>query len=276
MHTLERQRIEQLPLNGRSIWNLLQTVPGMTTDSSGNLHVYGLRQGTHDVLLDGAALTDYLDGGGSVARLPSLDSIQEFTVNNNASSAKFTRPGTVIFTTRGGGNQLHGSLFETNRNSGYGVARARNNLTNTVPPLNRNEYGGSIGGPIWVPKLYNGKNRSFFFFAYEGYKLRRSTNNLYRVPTDAMRSGDFGRLVDATGTFSPVYNPWSTQSAADNYARLPYPNNQIPSTLESPLAKTLYGYLPHANIPNANPLVTSNYAGLAPHFHRSVHVLDAL
>jgi len=63
-HTLDHTRIDQLPLNGRSIWNLLQTVPGMTTDSNGNLHVYGLRQGTHDVLLDGAALTDYLDGGG--------------------------------------------------------------------------------------------------------------------------------------------------------------------------------------------------------------------
>jgi hypothetical protein len=263
-HTLDHTRIDQLPLNGRSIWNLLQTVPGMTTDSNGNLHVYGLRQGTHDVLLDGAALTDYLDGGGSVARLPSLDSIEEFTVDNNASSAKFTRPGTVIFLTKGGGNQLHGSLFETNRNSGYGVARARNNFTNTAPPLNRNEYGGSVGGPIWIPKVYNGKNRSFFFFAYEGYKLRRSAYNLYKVPTDAMRNGDFSGLVDGTGTFFPIYNPFSTQSADNNFARTPYPNNQIPAAQESPLAKKLYSYLPLPNIPGVNPLVTNNYSGLAP------------
>ena len=100
IHTLEHTRIDQLPINGRSIWNLLQTVPGMTNGTDGNLHVYGLRQGTHDVLLDGAALTDYLDGGGAVTRMPSLDSIQEFTVDNNASSAKFTRPGTVIYQTK--------------------------------------------------------------------------------------------------------------------------------------------------------------------------------
>ena len=264
IHTLEHTRIDQLPLNGRSIMNLLQTVPGMTTDSNGNLHVYGLRQGTHDVLLDGAALTDYLDGGGAVPRMPSLDSIQEFTVNNNASSAKFTRPGSIIFLTKSGGNKLHGSLFETNRNSGYGVARTRNNLTNTVPPLNRNEYGGSVGGPILLPKVYDGKNKSFFFFAYEGYKLRRSAFNLYKVPTDGMRNGDFSGLLDAANTFSPVYDPWSTGSAAANYARTPYPGNRIPSTLESPLAKTLFGLLPAANITNANPLVTNNFSGAAP------------
>jgi hypothetical protein len=263
-HTLEHTRIDQLPLNGRSIWNLLQTVPGMTNGTDGNLHVYGLRQGTHDVLLDGAALTDYLDGGGAVARMPSLDSIQEFTVDNNASSAKFTRPGTVIYLTKNGTNQIHGSLFETNRNNAYGVARSRNNLTNTAPPLNRNEYGGSVGGPIWVPRIYNGKNRSFFFFAYEGYKLRRSTYNLYRVPTDAMRNGDFSGLVDATNTLSPIYDPWSTGSAADNWQRTPFIGNHISSTLESPLAKTLYSLIPQPNIPNANPLVTPNYSGAAP------------
>lgn len=263
-HTLEHTRIDQLPLNGRSIWNLLQTVPGMTTGTDGNLHVYGLRQGTHDVLLDGAALTDYLDGGGAVARMPSLDSIQEFTVDNNASSAKFTRPGTIIYLTKNGTNQVHGSLFETNRNNAYGVARSRNNLTNIAPPLNRNEYGGSIGGPISLPKIYDGRNRSFFFFAYEGYKLRRSTYNLYRVPTDAMRNGDFSGLVDATNTFSPVYDPWSTQSAANNFQRTPFLGNRIPSTLESPLAKQLYSLIPEPNIPNANPLVTPNYSGAAP------------
>jgi hypothetical protein len=145
VHTLERTRIEQLPLNGRSIWGLLQTVPGMTTEG-GRLRVYGMRQGTHDVILDGAALTDYLDGAGAVSRLPSLDSIQEFTVANNASSAKFTRPGTVIYQTKGGTNTLHGSLFVTNRNSGYGVARSRNNMTNVIPKLTAMNTAGPSAG----------------------------------------------------------------------------------------------------------------------------------
>lgn len=264
LHTLERTRIEQLPLNGRSIWGLLQTVPGMTNEG-GRLHVYGLRQGTHDVILDGAALTDYLDGAGGVSRLPSLDSIQEFTVANNASSAKFTRPGTIIYQTKGGTNTPHGSLFVTNRNSGYGVARTRNNMTNLIPQLNRNEYGGTIGGPVWLPNLYNGRNRTFFFFAYEGYKLRQSTYKLYRVPTEAMRNGDFSGLVNAAGTFFPIYNPWTTDPVT--FQRQPFNYggklNRIDPALISPLAKFLYGALPLPNIPGANPLVTNNYSGLA-------------
>lgn len=265
MHTLERTRIEQLPLNGRSIWGLLQTVPGMTTEG-GRLRVYGLRQGTHDVILDGAALTDYLDGAGAVSRLPGLDSIQEFTVANNASSAKFTRPGTIIYLTKSGSNALHGSLFVTNRNSGYGVARARNNMTNVIPQLNRNEYGGTIGGPVWIPRLYNGKNRTFFFFSYEGYKLRQATYNLYRVPTEAMRNGDFSGLVNGAGTFFPIYNPWTTDPAT--FQRQPFNYggtlNRIDPALVSPLAKYLYSVLPAPNITGANPLVTNNYSGLAP------------
>jgi hypothetical protein len=169
IHTVDRTRIEQLPLNGRNVFNLLQTVPGMTVEGTsglspalfGRLHVFGQRQGTHDVLLDGAALTDYLDGGNSRG-LPGMESIQEFTVVNNASAAKFTRPGTIIYLTKNGTNELHGGLFETNRNNGYGVARARNNLTNTAAPLNRNEYGGSVGGPVWLPKIYNGTMSPFF------------------------------------------------------------------------------------------------------------------
>ncbi|MCL5746170.1 MAG: carboxypeptidase-like regulatory domain-containing protein, partial [Acidobacteria bacterium] len=265
IHTLERTRIEQLPLNGRSIWGLLQTVPGMTTEG-GRLRVYGLRQGTHDVILDGAALTDYLDGAGAVSRLPSLDSIQEFTVANNASSAKFTRPGTIVYLTKGGSNTLHGSLFVTNRNSGYGVARARNNMTNVIPQLNRNEYGGTVGGPILIPRLYNGKNRSFFFFAYAGLKLRQSTYKLYRVPTEAMRNGDFSGLVNSAGTFFPIYNPWTTNSVT--YQRQPFNYggklNRIDPSLISPLAKFLYSIIPMPNIAGANPLVTANYSGLAP------------
>ena len=272
IHTVDRTRIEQLPLNGRNVFNLLQTVPGITLEGTtglspalfGRVHVFGQRQGTHDVLLDGAALTDYLDGG-KARGLPGMESIQEFTVVNNASSAKFTRPGTIIYLTKNGTNELHGSLFETNRNSGYGVARARNNLTNIAAPLNRNEYGGSIGGPVWLPKIYDGRNRTFFFFSYEGLKLRTSTNGLYSVPTDAMRNGDFSGLVNSAGTFTTIYDPWSTNSAGQ---RQPFNYggklNHIDPSLISPLAKYFYSILPEPNIPNANPLVTPNYAGLSP------------
>jgi len=268
-HTLERTRIEQLPLNGRSIWNLLQTVPGVATDG-GSLRTYGVRTATHDVLLDGASLMDMRDGGGSVARLPGLDSIQEFRVNNNASSAKFTRQTTIIFITKGGSNELHGSLFATNRDSyiRWMNARARNNFTGIASKLIRNEYGGTVGGPIWIPKIYNGKNRTFFFFSYEGYKLRSGSYNNYRVPTPAMKQGDFSGLYDSAGTFYALYNPYTTDPIT--HLRQPFSYNgqlnRIDPALESPLAKYLYSIVPDPSpqFANVNPLVANNFTGAAP------------
>ena len=115
-------------------------------------------------------------------------------------------------TTKGGTNEVHGTLFETNRDYGYGVARARDNFTNTAAKLIRNEFGGTVGGPVFIPKLYNGKNRTFWFFSYEGYKQRSGAFGNYRVPTAEMRNGDFSGLVDTAGTFPTIYDPLTTDA----------------------------------------------------------------
>jgi hypothetical protein len=264
-HTLERTRIEQLPINGRNVMNLLTTVPGLTFEGS-SVRVFGTRVGTHDVLLDGAALTDQLYGGGSVQRPPSLDSIQEFHVEVNATSARFARQASVIMTTKSGTNEIHGTLFETNRNNAYGVARARDNFTNTAAKLIRNEYGGTVGGPIWIPKIYNGKNRTFWFFNYEGYKLRSGAFANHRVPTEAMRNGDFSGLIDSAGTFTTIYDPLTTDTR--NFTRQPFNYggklNAIDPARISPFAKYIYSILPLPNIPGANPLVEANYSAPNP------------
>ena len=267
-YTLERARIEQLPINGRNVMTLMNTVPGVTFDTDGNLRTFGGRVGTHDIVLDGAALTDEVYGGGTVSRPPGLDSIQEFHVEVNSSSAKYARPTNITLTTKNGTNQLHGSLFETNRDYGYGVARARDNFTNTAAKLIRNEFGGTVGGPVWIPKLYNGKNRSFWFFSYEGFKLRTGSFGNYKVPTHAMRNGDFSGLVNSAGTLSVIYDPLTTQGAADNYARLPFNyngkiNNIDPARI-SPLMKYIYSILPEPNIPGVNPLIANNYSAPNP------------
>jgi hypothetical protein len=267
-YTLDNARIEQLPINGRNVLNLLTTVPGVTFDRDGNLRTFGGRIGTHDVLLDGSALTDEVYGTGTIGRPPSLDSIQEFHVEVNANSAKFTRPTSVILVTKSGSNQLHGSLFETNRDYGYGVARARDNFTNTAAKLIRNEFGGSAGGPVFIPKIYNGKNKTFWFFAYEGFKQRTGSFGNYRVPTQAMKNGDFSNLVSSAGTLQVIYDPLTTQSAADNYARTPFSyngkiNNIDPARI-SPLMKYLYSLLPEPNIPGVNPVLGNNYSAPNP------------
>jgi hypothetical protein len=252
---VERERIEQLPLNGRFVTNLLyMTTPGVEAGSVPR--VYGLRYAT-EMLQDGAILENR-EWQSTPARPPGLDTVAELRSETNNSSAKFNRPGTFMLTTRSGTNELHGSLFETHRNSGLGVARARQDYYQKPPHLVRNEFGASAGAPIWIPKLYNGRNRSFFFFAYEGYYLRQASTRSIAVPTNAMREGDFSGLADQQGRSFTLYDPMTT--AAD-WSRTPFSNNRIPISRQSPLAKYLYSVTPTPTHPD-NPLVTANWFGL--------------
>ena len=252
---VERQRIEQLPLNGRFITTLLYlTTPGV--ESGSVPRVYGLRYAT-ELLQDGAVLENR-EWQSIPARPPGLDTIAEFRSETNNSSAKLNRPGTFMLTTRSGTNEIHGSVFETARNSGLGVARARQDFYTKPPHLVRNEFGASLGGPVFLPKIYNGKNRTFFFFAYEGYQLRSAATRSIAVPTPAFRQGDFSGLVDGQARRFTLYDPLTTTAT---WGRQPFPNNQLPIGRQSPLAKYLYSVTP---LPTQgdNPLVTSNWYGL--------------
>jgi hypothetical protein len=253
---VERERIEQLPLNGRFIQDLLyMTTPGF--ESGSVPRVFGLRYAV-ELLQDGAILENR-QWQSIPARPPGLDTIDEFRSETSNSSAKMNRPGTVILTTRAGTNELHGSVFETHRNSGIGVARARQDFYLKPPHLVRNEFGASLGGPVYLPKLYNGKNRTFFFFSYEGYRLRQASTRSVTMPTAAMREGDFSGLIDEQGRLNTLYDPITTDA---NWRRQAFPNNQIPISRRSPLAANLYSITPLPTHPNVNPLVSANWFGL--------------
>jgi hypothetical protein len=253
---VERARIEQLPVNGRLIQNLIyMTTPGF--ESSGVPRVFGLRFAV-EILQDSAILMNR-QWQTIPARPPGLDTIEEFRAETSNSSAKMNRPGTVILTTKAGTNQVHGSIFETARNSGIGVARRREDFYLKPPHLVRNEFGGSLGGPVYLPKLYSGRNRTFFFFAYEGFRQREAATRSVTMPTLAMREGDFSGLIDGQGRRSTLYDPLSTGA---NWQRLPFSNNQIPTGRRSPLAANLYSITPAPTHPTVNPLVSANWFGL--------------
>ncbi|HZY63150.1 MAG TPA: carboxypeptidase regulatory-like domain-containing protein [Edaphobacter sp.] len=264
--TLDRQRIEDLPENGRSVSNLVQlTTPGVVGG-----RVNGMNSAAFEYVQDGAVLANE-DFGGANYKLPDPESIQEVKVETSNSSAKFNRPATAILTTKAGTNHFHGTLFETMRNNSFGVARRREDPVGVkAPELIRNEFGGSIGGPIYLPyidrhgpKLYNGKDRSFFFVAYEGLELRQSVTKDFAVPTDAMRGGDFSALTDANGNPVTIYDPLTT--ADDPQAtRQPFPNNQIPMSRLSPLAQKIFAIMPHPTLPNVNPSISHNWYGPTP------------
>ncbi|HEU0141994.1 MAG TPA: TonB-dependent receptor [Bryobacteraceae bacterium] len=269
-HVLERTRIEQLPINSRNVFNLLQTVPGLEQ----TWRAYGLRSGSQEIVLDGAYQSDRLWGGGQ-RRPPGLDTIQEFKVETNNSSAKFTRPTTIVMLTRSGTNDIHGSLFETHRSNFKlgpfaGKARARTDYFDRAPKLVRNEFGGTVGGPVVLPKLYNGRDRTFWFFSYEGQRMTNPATRSGSVPTEAMKNGDFSGLVDSQGRQFKLYDPWTTDPATWQRQQFAYGGrpNVIDPARQSPLGKYLFSITPAPTIPNVNPLVEPNWFGPVPNTQR--------
>ena len=273
--TLDSKRIQELPINGRDMNTLLSDVtPGIeqVIDVNGGVRSSGMMVYSTNYVQDGAA-SNNREFGGSM-NIAGLESVGEVRVETSTSNAKYSSPASVIVTTRGGGNRVRMSVYETLRNNAFGVARARQDVNYNgtpfqVPKLIRNEFGGSIGGPVFLPtfglngkKFYNGRNKTFFFFSREGQELRQGLSKDFTVPTAAMRNGDFSQLYDSQGRFIAIYDPLTGAvqdvSATRHFTnRLPFPGNIIPSNRESPLARYIYGITP---LPTdiTNPLVTSN------------------
>jgi hypothetical protein len=267
-HVLERRRIEQLPVNGRSIEQLLVTVPGLENPKPGqNIQVrsFGMMAGAHNYYLDGAVLEQSMWNEGTIDRPPGLDTIQEFKVENNAHSAKYSRMTSIVLSTKSGSNAVHGAAFLTNRNNAYGKARTRTDF-GQIPELSRNEFGANLGGPVFIPKLYNGRDRTFFFAAYEAYRASTPASLSGRVPTEAMRNGDFSGLRDAQGRLITIYDPLTTNAQA--WARQPFSHggklNAIDPKRISPLAQYLFSVIPTPTYPERNPLLENNWFGIAP------------
>lgn len=269
--TLENARINELPMNGR---NLL-TLTGMTTPGleAGGQRANGLPAEAMDYVQDGATLSNRIAGGesGGQSLMPDPDSVQEVRVETTTPSATVSVPGSAIVTTKSGTNSLHGSAFETARNNGIGVAKARQNAANyAAPEYIRNEFGASAGGPIILPHIYHGMDKSFWFFAFERYSLEQKPTYLMSVPTAAMRGGDWSGLINSSGVLQQLYDPSTSApstscngGAANTYCRTPFANNQIPISRLDPLTKILYDITPLPNNTN-DPLVLGNLTYPAP------------
>jgi len=254
---LDRARIEQFPVSD-AMGLVGSTTPGFEGGGS-SPRAYGLRNDSTELTVDGGPQSDRSEGGTQGAA-PEATYISEVQVNTLDSSAKFNRPGTVIVVTKSGTNALHGQAYEANQdNSVAGVARQRQSTFTTPPFLIQNLFGASVGGPVYIPKIYNGKNRTFFFFDFSEYFLRQLTSISTSVPTAANRNGDFSGLTNASLQHITLYNPYTTSDAANNYARQPFPNNQIPASMESPLAKYLYGITPLPTLPGVNFAAGNNW-----------------
>jgi hypothetical protein len=297
--TLENQRINQLPMNGRNILQLAaETTPGLgvcNEDSNGQC-ANGLMGYGMEYVADGVTLEGREFGGGHVgqAQFPDPDSIQEMRVETTGLNAQYATPATGIITTKSGTNSLHGSLFWTQRNSYWGAAKQRqsgtvnyfngtSSVSKIVVPLNRVEAGGSVGGPIVLPHVYHGKDKSFFFFAYERYSLAQIAGETVTVPSTMWRNGDFSTMLNSSGALQQLYDPNTTKYSGGTWTRQTFTSeftegpgagptncngdtNCIPATRESPTAQVVNAIspLPGTTYSTVNPLVGTNLAGTDP------------
>jgi hypothetical protein len=265
-NTLDNARINDLPENGRQLTNLAgMTTPGL---DGGGQRANGLMGAALDYVADGVVMTNRQFGGENQGQstLPDPDSVQEVQIQTVATGAQYEAPATAVITTKSGTNSLHGSAFETARNNSVlGNARSRS-LNYILPHLVRNEFGASAGGPVIIPHLYDGRNKTFWFFAYERFSLSQSTPENVTVPTVAMRNGDFSGLINGNGQLQQLYDPTTTQSSAacagngglaNTSCRTPFAKNQIPMSRLSPFGKVLMDITPLPST-TANPLISSN------------------
>ena len=146
------------------------------------------------------------------------------------------------------------------RNNGLGVARQRQDFYTKPPPWCATSSAHPPAGPSYIPNVYNGKNRTFFFFAWEAFRNAQASTVSANYPTAAMRHGDFSGLVDGTGRLLTLYDPWTTDSKT--WQRQPFPGNVIPISKESPVAKYMWGVTELPTMPNVNPLIGKRFSAL--------------
>jgi hypothetical protein len=275
---VENQFVASIPLNLRNPLLLLTLAPGVTAgirdagintasqSATNAFRINGGRSGTSEILLDGAAnIATY---NNQLAAIPQVDSVREFKVNTSPYAAEFGRTGggVISFALKSGANSPHGTVHEFLRNSvldanGFNSNRAGQGIRN----FKRNQFGFTLGGPVWLPKVYNGRNRTFFFVAYEGLRESSFSSFLGTVPTDPERRGDFSRSLDATGRLIRVFDPRTTRLDPDRpagttrYIRDQFPGNAISASQLSPVAVNLLKYYPAPNQPGQGQSNTGNY-----------------
>ena len=243
------QEMVEMPLDGRNFGDLLflmpTVVPSVAVSGGGFQSSYvtnGQRGDNVNFVIDGFNNRNPRDG--SPQAQPNLDAMQEFKTETTGYSAESGRTagGLVTMVLKSGANQVHGTLFEFLRND---AMDARNFFATSKPELRRNQFGGLISGPVILPKLYNGHNRTFFLFSWESYRQVQASPAFAVVPTSAVRQGNFSG--DA-----PIKDPFATGTF--------FPNNQIPASLMSAPAHAIQAFFPLPNYAGLNNFYSADPA----------------
>ena len=222
-----------------------------------NFSINGGRAQSNEILIDGVpSSAGFFD---QITTLPIVDETQEFKVESNNLSAVYGRysGGAINVTTKAGTNDFHGNLFEFLRNSAFDANDWFNKRAGHPNiEFRMNQFGGTIGGPVTLPHLYEGRDRTYFFFAYQGTRRVKGSSFITTVPTDAQKAGDFS----APG-LSPIFNPFTTDPTTK--VRTQFSGNVIDPSLIDPVARQLESFYPEPNTGGAGAVV-NNFISNSP------------
>ncbi len=275
---VDNAKVSNLPLNGRDPYALIALLPGAQPQGlfftprvlqepsiQTNFTVNGGADFTNEILIDGTP--NVVPEHGQLAFTPSEDSVQEFRMLSSTYSAEYGRSGgaTILIASKAGSNQYHGTAYEFLRNTVLDANDYFDNRSGVArQPYVFNQYGGAIGGPVWLPHLYNGHNKTFVFFSFDGSKVRQAKTDLDTVPTLAQRAGDFSQTYNAQGQLITIYDPSSTtQTGTGTYVRTAFPGNKIPASRFDPVALKVASYYPAPDLPGAPFTNVDNFIATA-------------
>ena len=252
--TLEPELVSTAPLEigglARQIDSFVTLAPGVgsnvnSTNTIGGptgININGSVSYESGVQFNGVPVAFADFSGNQTGINPPFEMINEFRVNSSTFDSRYgVGKGIVTYSMTSGTNKLHGDAFEILRNQlfdsdGFFPTHFSSD-GNPAPPINQqNDYGFTVSGPVILPHLYSGKNRTFFLFSSDWFKQNQAQNGIGTVPTVAMKQGDFSNFVDATGALIPIYDPLTGQ---------PFPGNVIPTSRFSPLANAILPQIPN-------------------------------
>jgi hypothetical protein len=253
---VDSKQFVDLPQNGRNPIGLARLVPGVQAQNgAATPWISGGRNGTSEITVDGTSiiLPENNVSINTTGYMPVEDSVEELSVITNSLAAEYGRTGggAINIATKGGSNALHGSAYDYLQNSVLNANSWSNNKNGAKKsPYQTNTFGFVLGGPVWIPKLYNGKNKTFFFFSEQSNRSRNTASQSGTVPIAPWLLGDFSQLKNGNGAAITIYDPNTAVDNGQNTGtgtRSAFPGNLVPQIRWDPIAKGMLKYFMPAN-----------------------------
>jgi len=266
---VEAKTVENMPLGDRRTMNIINITGAAVfvnydNGEKPNFSLAGGRTQSQNFYMDGGTVQNMRLGIGQVDTDPPVETVAEVKVLANSYAAEYggSAGGVIVATTKSGTNRIRGAAYEYLRNEKLDAANFFAPWVNgekVRAPLRYNVFGATIGGPVYIPKVYDGRDKTFFYFAYEGSRRREGATDTFTVPTADQRAGNFSTTYTAAGAVVPIFDPATGRVVNGRVVRDQFPGNIIPASRLDPVALKLLEFWPMPNTPPSNLSGANNY-----------------